>query len=221
MPIFGSSHSPIRIVVAEHVALVRLGVRALLTLEHDMVLVGDACDGESAIELVARLCPDVAILDFDMPNTRAGELLAEVNRVSPRTRPLFLTMHASTDAAVSNDGQPAEVTALSKQLGAQQLVDAIRRLAHNGESDAEPRSFRVDGQNGARPPGLIASLSKREREVFDLVVHGMSNEELSKRLFVSIKTIETHRANINRKLSLHSTAGLVRFAARNGMLSMS
>ncbi len=184
-----------------------------------MEVVGEAADAASGIAVVLEVRPDVVVCDVSLPIVSGLELSRDITAQLPDVRVLILTMHPPEDFA--DEALRAGATGISsKGESAEAILDAIRKASRN-------ELYIADRQLPSVPPAIthavstddpVAILSRRESEIFTLVVMGLSNESLAKRLSISIKTVETHRASINRKLGVHSTAELVRFAARNGLL---
>jgi DNA-binding NarL/FixJ family response regulator len=208
---------PIHLILLDDHPLFREGLRAVLDMDRDFVVLGEASDARTALALVEEKRPDVAIADVSLPSTSGIEFARDVTRQSPETRVLVLTMHAKPELASEAFEAGAKGYALKTELPSS-IMDAIRIVAR-GElylSPSIPRSV-LDGRRSSLDP--LAGLSPREREIFALVVRGFSNENVARELEISVKTVQTHRAKINQKLGLHSTGELVRFAALRGLIS--
>ena len=204
----------IRVMLADDHAILRAGLRMLLEAQPDMAVVAEAADGEEAIRRAGGSRPDVAVVDLSMPGLSGVETLERLRREVPSTRLLVLTMHddpgyarlalaAGASGHVIKDAESAE------------LLAAIRAV-HRG------RTFVQVGSEPAAPATLerpaTPTLSPRERQVLGLLAHGHTNREVADRLSLSVKTVETHRSHINRKLHVHSTGELIRLSALSGLL---
>ena len=208
--------SQIRLLLADDHAILRAGLRMLLDAQSDMVVVGEAADGEEAVRRAHATRPDVAVVDLTMPGLSGVETLQRLRRELPATRLLVLTMH--DDPAYARMAQAAGALGhVVKDCQSSELLAAIRSV-HRG------RSFvRVGGDGpaeaaGGEAPGQAPPLSPRERQVLELLAHGHTNREIADRLTLSVKTVETHRARLSDKLGMHRRADLVRVALDLGLL---
>lgn len=213
----------IRLVLADDHAVVRAGLRALLTAESDLSIVGEAGTGEEALRLCAASRPDVLLLDITMPgNEHLAVVRAVVERV-PETRVLLLTMHQ--DPTLLREALRLGAAGyVLKRSAESSLLAAIRSVAA-GDLYIDPTMAasvvqRQGGPGlGARAPqALPHGLMSREVEVLKLAAQGYGNKEIAARLFISVKTVETHRLNINEKLGIRSRVELIRFARQAGLL---
>lgn len=210
----------IRVVLADDHAVLRAGLAALLELEEDLVVVGEAANGDEAVEQIRKLKPDVVVMDLSMPGTGGLDATRLVSAMDVPTKVLVLTVHAEEEYLfpVLDAGGSGYVT---KGSADRDLVHAIRAVAR-GEVFLYPHATklllqRYDPHAGAEPDP-IRPLSAREREVLSLTAEGFSSAEIGKRLCVSPKTVDTYRARIMEKLQLHHRSELVRFALRTGLL---
>ena len=207
----------IRIVMAEDHQIVRQGFKALLE-QDGFDVVGEAGDGHEAVRLIEKLKPDVAIVDIAMPLLNGIDVAREVPRVSPDTRTILLTMH--TDSSYILEALRAGVTGyLVKTRAVEDLTKAIREVCRGAvylSSNVSREAVDAYLANGDVDPN---PLTARERQVLQLVAEGRSTKEVAGVLGISVKTAESHRCRIMRKLGIHHTAGLVRFAIRQGMIS--
>src|SRR5687767_6626726 len=201
--------------------MLRAGLRLLLGAQSDMNVVGEAADGVEAYEKARELQPDVVLLDVSMPGPHSGGVIREIQRVSPTTRVLILTMH--DDAAYLRSALSAGAAGyLVKKAADAELMSAIRAV-HAGRTfvDLTQPGHRSEFSSGAntvaqwQPP---RNLSRREREVLRLLAQGNSNQQIADSLRVSVKTIETYRARLSDKLGLKGRSDLYRFAAESGLL---
>ncbi|PYR95497.1 MAG: DNA-binding response regulator [Acidobacteria bacterium] len=207
---------PPRVLLADDHVIVRQGFRALLERE-GLEVVAEAANGHEAVRLVGELLPDVAVLDFAMPLLNGLDAAKEIRRRSPRTRTLLLTVHTE-DHYVLEALQAGVHGYVVKTQAAADLVQAIREIRGNAIylSPTISRAVVEAYFDKVTPPGDV--LSSRERQVLQLVAEGKTTKEIAAVLGVSIKTADSHRARIMRKLDIHDTAGLVRFAIRRGLI---
>ena len=207
---------PPRILLADDHVIVRQGFRALLERE-GLEVVAEAANGHEAVRLAGELLPDVAVLDFAMPLLNGLDAAKEIRRCSPRTRTILLTVH-SEDHYVLEALQAGVHGYVVKTQAAADLVQAIREIRGNAIylSPTISRAVVEAYFDKATPPGDV--LSSRERQVLQLMAEGKTTKEIAGVLGVSIKTADSHRARIMRKLDIHDTAGLVRFAIRRGLI---
>jgi two-component system response regulator NreC len=207
---------PTRILLADDHVIVRQGFRALLERE-GLDVVAEAADGHEAVRLASDLQPDVAVLDFAMPLLNGLDAAREIRRRSPGTRLILLTVHTE-DHYVLGALQAGVHGYVVKTQAAADLVRAIREVRGSAMylSPTISRAVVEASFDKANPPGDM--LSPRERQVLQLVAEGKTTKEIAAVLGVSIKTADSHRARIMRKLDIHDTAGLVRFAIRRGLI---
>jgi two-component system, NarL family, response regulator NreC len=207
---------PIRVVLADDHLIVRQGLRMVLEKERIEVL-GEASDGLEAIRLIQELLPEIAVIDLDMPGLDGLAVLRETVRLSPQTRAIILTRHMEEPYAVEALRIGARGYVLKTQAGTD-LVAAIRHV-DRGEVYLSPKiSKAVIRAYLTNADGPNAQLSVRERQVLQLVGEGHSTKKIASLLGISAKTADTHRTKLMEKLDIHQTAGLVRYAIRNGLL---
>jgi two-component system, NarL family, response regulator NreC len=207
---------PTRILLADDHVIVRQGFRALLERE-GLEVVAEAADGHEAVRLASDLQPDVAVLDFAMPLLNGLDAAREIRRRFPATRLILLTVHTE-DHYVLEALHAGVHGYVVKTQAAADLVQAIREVRGSAMylSPTISRAVVEASFDKANPPGDM--LSPRERQVLQLVAEGKTTKEIAAVLGVSIKTADSHRARIMRKLDIHDTAGLVRFAIRRGLI---
>jgi len=202
---------PIRVILADDHDIVRQGLRAVLEKEHIEVL-GEASDGLEAIRLIQTLLPEVAVLDLDMPGLDGLSVLRDAARVSPQTRTVILTRHMEEPYAV----EALRIGARGYVLKTQASTDLVAAIRHvdRGEVYLSPKISKY--LTNTDPPN--GKLSVRERQVLQLVGEGHSTKKIAALLGISVKTADTHRTKVMEKLDIHQTAGLVRYAIRNGLI---
>jgi DNA-binding NarL/FixJ family response regulator len=211
----------IRVLIADDHAILREGVRALLRLSDDMEVVGEAGDGQAAIEACRTLDPDVVLMDMAMPGLGGLEATLQIRRDCPRTRILVLTQYADREYVARFLKAGVSGYVLKKAAGVE-LAAAIRAVARGGlvldpdvARDAVGEARR-DGEQDALDP--YESLTDREKQVLRLVAEGKSNKEVAEGLGISVKTAMSHREHVMRKLDMHSRTDLIRFAIRRGVI---
>jgi len=211
---------PYRIVLADEHILFRHGIKRIIDEMSGAEVVGEANDGLEAIELVKNLHPDLAILDISMPKLRGIEACREIRRLFPCVRILMLTMHKDREylyQALSAGAQGY----LLKEDSDEELFAAIGTIRTGAiyVTKALAGAFSSD-VSVLFPEGdrkLSRPLTAREREILKFICEGKSNSEMAEVLRISIRTVETHRANIMNKLDLRNTAELVKYAFQNGL----
>lgn len=209
------------LVLAEDHRIVREGLKALLAAEKDFRLLGEAGDGLEAVELVSRCKPDVLVLDLMIPRLHGLEVIRRVRADHSATRIVVLSMH-SDEPYVVEALRSGALGYVLKDCTASNLLDAIRAVA-SGKRYLSPALaerainalFQDRGEPGLDP---YETLTGRERLVLQLAAEGLSNPEVAAKLFISARTAETHRANLMRKLGLHSQTDLVRYAIRKNII---
>ncbi len=214
----------IRVMIADDHAILRAGLKMLVNSQTDMEVVSEAPDGEMAIQTARETRPDVALLDLTMPRIGGMKALEKMARDCRETRVLVLTMH--DDPAYLRSALAAGASGyLLKRAVDSELLAAIRAV-HRGGIFVDPRLANVLVQEvlakrsskagGARPVNI---LSDRELQVLRLVAQGYTSAEISKQIFVGVKTIETYRSRFIEKLGLRTRSDVVRFAVQMGLLT--
>ena len=209
----------IRVMVADDHTLVRQSLVSVLAASGVCEVVGEAADGIEAVALALRLRPDVAIVDISMPGLSGIEVVRRLHAELPATRTLVLTMHEE-DEYVLHVVRAGASGYLLKDSAIDELIHAVRQV-HAGRRHFGADAARVLAE-AVLQPGETADpygrLTPREREIFHLVVEGATSKEVARRLDISVKTAENHRASILDKLGARNTAELVRYAVRKGLL---
>lgn len=219
---------PIRILLADDHELVRAGFRALLASLSDVEVVAEADDGRAALELVATHQPDVVLMDITMPSLNGLEATSRIVKEFPHTRVIILSMHASEDHVLLALRQGASGYLLKGARLAE--LDLALRSVMRGEfylSAVVPKHVLDDymQREGAPKAAMVGEplsiqrLTARQREVLQLIAEGQSVKQIAVTLGISVKTAETHRAQIMDRLGIHDLAGLVRYAIRTGIIA--
>lgn len=210
----------VRVVLADDHVLVRAGLRKLLELIPDLVVVGEADDGLALIALVSQLQPDLVLMDIAMPGLNGLEATARVKKNWPQVRVIILSMHQS-EGYVQQALRHGAAGYLLKDAAPLELDVALRAVMR-GETYLSPAvsqgvmSDYVVRLRSDQPP--VALLTPRQREVLTLIAQGKSSKDIARHLDLSVKTIDTHRSQLMKQLDIHEVAGLVRFAMREGLI---
>jgi len=213
----------IRLLLAEDHTIVREGLRSLLGKADDFEVVGEVEDGRAALKKVEELKPDIVLMDIRMPGLNGIESTRQIKKHFPRIRVLILSMHPDEEYVFEALRAGASGYIL-KHAAHEELFAAIRAVYRNHVFLSPPLSKKVveayihvsDGLVGESK--VMDKLTPREREVLQLIAEGKSNKEISRLLFVSVKTVETHKAHLKEKLGLPRTADLIRFALHRGII---
>jgi len=206
-----------RIVLADDHGVVRAGLRLLLDAEPGFEVVAEAADVDGALGAVLGHKPEVLVLDLNMPGGRSSlEALPDVAQRSPATRTVILTMQEDPEYA-RRALRAGALGYVLKDAADGELVDAVRRVAEGGTYLNPALGARL-ATTPERPSGPPGDLSGREAQVLRLIALGHTNAEIAEQLFLSVRTVETHRAHIQQKLGRSTRAELVRYALDNGLL---
>lgn len=209
----------IRVLLADDHSIVRAGLRRLVEGAGDMDVVAEASDGREAIHRAHEAMPDVAVIDISMPGIDGLEVIGQLLSHYPKLPILVLTMHEEEQYVVRAIGAGA-MGYISKRSAAEQLLKAIRKVHSGGryldESAAESLALRLTRKSEAKTP--IDSLSNREIQVLRRLAMGQSNREIAEDYHISVKTVDTYRSRLLRKLNLRNNAELTRFAIQNRLI---
>ncbi|HMP83263.1 MAG TPA: response regulator transcription factor [Verrucomicrobiota bacterium] len=211
----------IKVIVVDDHPVVRKGLGSCLSSKPNIKLVGEAGDGEQALQLVKELEPDVLLMDIDMPQKDGLAVTEELRKTFPKVKVLVLSTHSQRDYVLRIIRAGARGYVL-KDTPPDELVKAIEAV-DNGEAFFSPPVARIalnQYVEEADPESPLSRLSDREREVLALIASGKSNKEIAVALDIGVRTTETHRERIMRKLDIHSVAGLTKFAIANGIVSL-
>jgi DNA-binding NarL/FixJ family response regulator len=217
----------ITVLLADDHTMVREGLHALLKIEPDIQVIGEAENGRMAVELTVRLSPAVVVMDIAMPLLNGLEATRQILKASPTTKVFILSAHGD-DAYVTQAMSIGASGFLIKQTAAHILPIAIRQIFKGSEFYSPAISNRlIQQQSKAQQRGdkktknQTPQLSSREMEVLQLVAEGKANKETAAELHISIKTVEKHRQSLMEKLNIHDTAGLTRHAIAAGIIESS
>lgn len=212
----------VRIVLVDDHSVVRKGVRALLEQEADLDVIGEAGNGLDAIEMVNKLKPDLVVLDLMMPGIHGLEVARRIIQEHAGIHVIVLSMHNDEGyvLAALRHGVSGYVL---KETTEEQIVEAIRKVSQGERYLSPPISERaIEAYIQRAREGQVSdpyeTLTNREREVMQLSAQGLSNPEIATQLFISPRTVETHRANLMHKLGLASQTDLIRFALKRGLI---
>jgi two-component system, NarL family, response regulator NreC len=211
----------INIVLADDHHIVRKGLMALLSSEEDFKVVGESSDGIETVELVERLKPDILVLDIVMGGINGLEVTRQLSKKSPQTGIVILSMHSNEGYVLEALRSGARAYIL-KDNTTEDLVKAIREVAAGRRYLSSPLSERAitayTEKTRIDSTDPYEQLTTREREILQMAAQGLSNSEIAARLFISPRTVETHRANVMRKLGVRSHAELIKYAMLRGII---
>ncbi len=212
------------VLLADDHAIVRGGLRALIDAMDDAEVIAEASNGRDAVDLARRLSPDIALLDIAMPQLNGIEAAARISQECPGTRIVMLSMH-TTAQHVTAAIRAGALGYVVKEAAVDELAEALRAAAKGRSYISSAVSAHVvhalqhpegdAGEKAAAPDGL----SSRQREILQLIAEGHSTREIADLLHISPKTVETHRAELMRRLEIFDVAGLTRYAIRQGLVS--
>ena len=213
----------IKIVICDDHRIIRDGLRSLLETRPDMTIVGEGINGFEACKLARKFSPNIIILDVAMPDLNGIAAARRLREEAPKSKILALSMHSDRHF-VTSMLQAGAAGYLLKDCAFDELIDAIRAI-HNGGLYVSPKiagdvlqAFSSRTRT-TQKPGKV-ELSERESEILQLIAEGKSTKNAADQLHLSIKTIETHRLNIMRKIGVRSVAGLTKYAIREGLTSV-
>ena len=212
-----------KIVLAEDQKILREGLRSLLTADEGLEVVGEAENGLDAIRCVENCNPDLILLDVSMPKMTGLSAIKEIKRRSPDTKVLLLTVHDTEEYILKAFESGADGYCL-KDAAYSELLMAIKSVL-SGKPYLSPRISEIvlegylEGRKTLKPASLKDAITPREREVLKLIGEGHKNKEIAEYLCISVKTVEKHRANIMKKLDLHSASALTSYAIKKGLVT--
>ena len=205
----------IKVVIADNHVIFRQGLLKLLQAAQDITVAGEAGNGPETLELIAKEKPDLAILDISMPGLDGFEIYEKMKSNGIETKVIFLTVH--NDTLTAKKAIQANTSGyVLKDNAFEDLLYAIRAVASGGKFISPSISDKI--LNFSEKESKNHILTGRESEILRLIASGLTNRQIANKLFISIKTVETHRTNIMQKLDVHTTADLVRYAIKTGLL---
>jgi len=212
----------IRVLLVDDHAIVRHGLNRSIQQQEDMEVVGQASDGHAAVEKARELGPHVIVMDVSMPGLNGIDATRAVLRASPGTRVVALSMH-SAKRYVREMFRAGASGYLLKDCECDELVQAIRLIAQ-GQTYISPSIGQVVTENcvhdaAENKDNAFSALTRREREILQLISEGNNTKEIARRLFISPKTVEAHRLRMMKKLDIHGVALLTKYAIREGLTS--
>lgn len=211
----------IRTLIADDHALVRAGIRALVEKIKGVTVVAEAGRGSEAIKLITEQKPDLVLLDITMPDGNGFDVLHHVAKHFTETKIIVLTVHEAGEYAIRALREGA-AGFLPKSAASTELEQAIQTVM-NGEVYISPETSRktlLEYGKGVTKRDLLANLSPRQREVLRLIAEGRTTKQIAQVLEISVKTVETHRAQLMERLDIHDVAGLVRYAIIVGLIEV-
>ena len=207
--------------MADDHPVVRKGLQSCLSRQERLKIVGEASDGDEALRLTRELVPDVVLMDINMPRMNGLTVTETLRQELPKVKVLVLSVHSNKEY-IFRIIQAGAQGYVSKEAAPEELLKAIESV-HAGEAFFSPEIARAAlsqlVNNGGKKEGF-AQLTDREREVLALIAEGRSNKEIANDLGIGVRTIETHRERIMRRLEIHSVAGLTKFAIANGIVPL-
>ena len=212
----------IRVLVADDHAILRDGIRSILESQDDIVVVGEASNGEEAVEFVGKLQPDLVLMDISMPKTNGLEATRMIKERFPQVKVLILTQHDNREYIAPALGAGASGYVL-KRSGRREMLNALRQVYEQGTfltsniTQEVFQEYTPASRNGKEDEH---HLTERERQVLQLVIEGKSNKEIALVLGISPKTVSVHRTNIMSKLDVQNTVELIRYATNNPLVSL-
>jgi len=215
----------IRIILADDHQIFRDGIKSLLTDEHDLEVIGEASNGDGLMSLLKIMQPDILVLDITMPKLSGIEMTKIINEQYPDIKILILSMHKNDDFVVNAIISGAKGY-LPKDTSRNELLDAIHSIACGEEylgkliSTNILKSYIRKTQYGNDRYEKDEPITQREKEIIELVGHGMTNKEIADKLFISVRTVDSHKNHIMNKLKLKSTAELIIYGIKNKIIEI-
>jgi len=215
----------ITLVLADDHQVVRKGLQSMLSGFDDMHILGQAASGCELLDLLNHCKPDVIILDIELPDCSGLDLIQQVHQASPESRILILSMYTGEEFIFKSISEGANGY-LPKNTSREELAEAIRTV-YSGKEYYNPQvagiilnSYVNKARQKNQVKGSLDELTRRETEILTMLAEGVPNQVIASKLFISIRTVESHKSHIMQKLDLHSTAQLVRFAIREKLISV-
>jgi two-component system response regulator NreC len=210
----------IRILIADDHGVLRAGLRALLSAEPDLEVLGEAADGEEALRLSSEINPEVVLLDISMPDSSGIEVTRRLKKMLPEAQVLILTVHED-ETLLQEAIEAGAAGYIVKRAAESELIDAIRAVSR-GDLYVHPAMTRALLREISPSPvassSPIEAPTPREVDVLRFIAQGYTNRQTAEALSISVRTVESHRANLMNKLNLRSRVELVRYARENGFI---
>lgn len=215
------SNEKIKLMMVDDHQMFIEGIKALLRKDKQFEFVADANSGEKALEILKAITPDILITDISMPGMEGNELVEKVKQFNPEIKILVLSMRNEPEVISDMMMQEAEGYIL-KSTGRQELVNALEKIANGGTYYSEEvlLAMMKKVKRDSKKDKEVQLLSEREIEIIRLIVQEYSNEQMAEKLFLSKRTVETHRKNINQKTNTKTVVGLIKFALRNEIATL-
>ena len=213
--------SPTQVVLVDDHVLVRAGIRALIDRMEGVKVVGEAANGTEALALIEKELPDLVVLDITMPGVKGLSVLEEITHRFPTVRVIMLTMHEAREYVIQSLKAGA-AGFIPKSAAATELREAIDTVMR-GKTFVSRETSQADSaavDKVTQQQALIEKLTPRQREILVLIAEGKSTKQIARALNISVKTVESHRAQLTERLDIHDVAGLVRLAIRTGLVRM-
>jgi NarL family two-component system response regulator LiaR len=207
---------PIRLLIADDHLVIRSGIKAVLSVYSDIDLVGEASNGQEAVELCEKFKPDVVLMDLIMPDTGGIEATTEIIKKQPDAKVIILSSFKDSDL-VEGSLKAGAISYLMKNASAEEIVEAIRD-AYDGKSVISSEVTQVLVSEMKKQKATAYNLTRREKEILALMVEGLSNKEIAKRLVVSNYAVKFHVSNILNKLGVYSRSGAVSLALKQNLV---
>jgi DNA-binding NarL/FixJ family response regulator len=220
-PAKSSGKKPIRVLLVDDHPVVRQGLNSCLSRHESVAIIGEASDGREALRKAKELSPDLVLMDIDMPQMSGLTATDLLRKENPKVKVLILSMHSHSEYVMRILQSGARGYVL-KDAATDELLKAIE-VVHSGQTffstDIARMALNQFVRGNSEGP-QASQISNREREVLIAIAEGLSNKEIACRLGVGVRTVETHRERIMRKLNIHSIAGLTRFAIQKGLIAI-
>lgn len=213
-----------KIVLAEDHTILRAGLRALLSSQQNLEVIGEAADGREAVRIVDKLGPDLLLIDLSMPKLNGMEAIKEIKSQHPRIKIIVLTVHKSDEYILASleagaDGYMLKDASQNELLLAIEYVMKGKMFLSPSISDKVVDAY-MKNKRENRKISVLDTLTAREREILKLIAEGYKNKDIADHLCISLKTVEKHRSNLMQKLDLRNTAALTGYAIEKGLVSL-
>lgn len=214
----------IKVILADDHAILRYGISTFFSSADDVEIVGEASTGDECITLFKNEQPDVSVIDIGMPGKSGIEVVEAIRSIDPKAKILILSMHS--DEAMLKKALKTNINGyLLKSTSKEKILQGIREVANGKKVFSDPVSRIIadhsSGKKAANGKSSESNITNREMEILNLVVAGYSSPQIAEKLFISRRTVDTHRTNMMQKLGIHNTASLVRFALENNLVNKS